>query len=54
MKYVFEKYEIGERGRIFLGYISVNAGDVDEAKDIAQAKAGNNITLAQIYFAQEA
>lgn len=52
MKYVFEKYDIGDRGRIFLGYITVHAANDAEARDIAQTKVGADITLAQIFVPQ--
>lgn len=53
MKYCFEKYEFGERGRIFLGYQQVNANSNEEALAIAQQKVGEGITLAQIYITQD-
>lgn len=53
MKYCFEKYEFGHRGRIFLGYITVSASSNEEARNIAQEKAGSNITLAQIFIHQD-
>lgn len=53
MKYTFEKYEFGDRGRIFLGYYTVQANSNEEAKEIAQAKVGNDIFLAQIFIPQD-
>ena len=53
MKYCFEKYEFGNRGRIFLGFEQVNAESVEEAREIAQQKAGESITLAQIFIHQD-
>jgi len=53
MKYCFEKYEFSNRGRMFLGYESVNASSLEEARSIAQQKAGDNIFLAQIFIYQE-
>lgn len=53
MKYCFEKYEFGDRGRIFKGYQQVEAGSVEEARQLAQEKAGDSITLAQIFVYQE-
>lgn len=53
MKYCFEKYEFGERGRIFLGYETVYAEDEVSARELAQHKAGRDITLAQIFVHQE-
>ena len=53
MKYVFEKYEFNNRGRIFLGFQQVEANSIEEAREIAQQKAGDNITLAQIFVPQE-
>lgn len=50
MKYVFEKYEFGKRGRVFLGYESVEAQDPYEAKDVLQIKVGEDVVLAQIYI----
>lgn len=53
MKYVFEKYEFGDRGRIFLGYHTVHAEDIDAARSLAQSKVGEDITLAQIFVYQD-
>jgi len=53
MKYCFEKYELSNRGRIFKGFEQVNANSVEEAREIAQQKAGDNITLAQIFIHQD-
>jgi len=53
MKYVFEKYEFGKRGRIFHGYETVYANSVEEAKQLAQDKAGEGVTLAQIFVYQD-
>lgn len=53
MKYVFEKYEFSNRGRVFLGYETVNATSTDEARDKAQNKLGDSISLFQIYVPQE-
>jgi hypothetical protein len=53
MKFVFEKYEFAERGRLFLGYISVNATSEEEAREIAQQKSGESVFLAHIYHPQE-
>jgi len=53
MKYVFEKYEFGSRGRIFHGFETVIADTAEEAREIAQEKVGDNITLAHIYVPQE-
>jgi len=52
MKYCFEKYEFGYRGRVFLGYIMVDASSNEEARSIAQEKIGSEVTLAQIYIPQ--
>ena len=52
MNYVFEKYEIGDKGRIFLGYITVKANSNEEAAEIAQAKVSDGVTLAQIWVPQ--
>lgn len=51
-KYVFEKYEYGVRGRIFMGYVTVLAESVENARETAQTKVGESITLAQIYVPQ--
>lgn len=53
MKFTFEKYEFGDRGRIFLGYHTVQANSNEEAREIAQAKVGEGITLAQIFVFQD-
>jgi len=53
MKYCFEKYEFGDRGRIFLGFEQVNAGSSEDARQIVQDKVGDNIHLAQIFVYQE-
>lgn len=52
MKYVFEKYEFGDRGRIFIGYASAEASSSEEAKIKIQEKVGNEIVLAQIWVPQ--
>lgn len=49
-KYVFEMYEFGNRGRIFLGYKTVEAFDNYEATELAQQGLADNVTLAQIYI----
>lgn len=51
-KYCFEKYEFGNRGRIFLGYETVFANSSEEAREVAQQKAGD-ATLAQIFVFQD-
>ena len=51
-KFAFEKYEFNNRGRIFKGYQTVEAFSLEEAKELAQAKAGEEITLVQIYLPQ--
>jgi len=52
MKYTFEKYEFNNRGRIFLGYINVDASSNEEAKNFAQLKVGEEITLVPIFTPQ--
>jgi len=52
MKYCFEKYEFGNRGRIFLGFEQVNASSSEEARQIVQEKVGDEIHLAQIFIYQ--
>ena len=52
MKYTFEKYEFSEKGRVFLGYNTVNAETSEEAKELAQQKLGEDIFLAQIFVPQ--
>lgn len=51
-KYVFEKYEFNERGRIFLGYITVKGEDASDALKTAQDKVGESIRLHQIFVPQ--
>jgi len=53
MKYVFEKYEFGNRGRIFLGYETAFASSSEEAREKAQEKVGKDVTLAQIFVPQD-
>lgn len=53
MKYCFEKYEFCDRGKIFLGFQQVEANSIEEAREIAQQKAGEGITLAQIFIYQD-
>lgn len=53
MKYVFELYEFGKRGRIFLGYKSVVASSSEEAREMIKSKIDENVVLAQIYIPQE-
>lgn len=53
MKYTFEKYEFNERGRIFVGYHTVNASSNEEAWELAQSKVGEHITLMPIYVPQD-
>lgn len=53
MKYLFEKYEIGERGRIFLGYESIISDSTENALLSVQEKVGDEVVLAQIYINQE-
>jgi len=50
MKYCFEKYEYCNRGRVFHGYISVDANDSDEATQLAQLSAGQGIVLQPVYI----
>jgi len=52
MKYCFEKYEFGNRGRVFHGFETVIADSVEEAREIAQTKVGDDVFLAQIYIPQ--
>jgi len=51
-KYCFEKYEYGDRGISFLGYITVNGEDEKDAYNLAKEKVGDNIHLQQIYIPQ--
>lgn len=53
MKYVFEKYEFGERGRIFLGFETVFSDSTENALLSVQERVGEDITLAQIWVPQE-
>lgn len=53
MKYVFEKYEFNNRGRIFLGYETTIADSNEEARFIVQEKVGESIKLEQIYTPQD-
>ena len=48
-KYVFEMYELSERGRIFKGYKTVQAEDSEQAKQLAQDQVGDKTNLFQIY-----
>ena len=53
MKYVFEKYEFSNRGRIFHGYESVEASSKEEAATLAQDRVGEGILLHQIFVPQQ-
>jgi len=53
MKYLFEMYEFGKKGQIFLGYKSIVASNNEEAKTIAEANLPEGVMLAQIYISQE-
>jgi len=53
MKYVFEKYEFNNRGRIFLGFETVHADNQEDAKNLAQEKVGEGIALFQIFVPQD-
>lgn len=53
MKYCFEMYEFSDRGRVFLGYKSINAENADLAKELASNKLKEGIKLEQIYIPQE-
>lgn len=53
MKFTFEKYEFGDRGRIFLGYKTVNASSNEEAHELARQGLDDNIKLSQIFVYQE-
>lgn len=50
MKCCFEKYNIGNKGIIFEGYVSIEASSTEEATELAQAKAGAHIKLQQVYI----
>ena len=53
MKYTFEMYEFGERGRIFLGYKNLNASSNEEALEIASLNLPANVKLVPIWVTQE-
>jgi len=53
MKYTYEMYEYGSRGRVFLGYKNVNASSNEEALETASINLPANVKLAQIWVAQE-
>jgi 1,2-phenylacetyl-CoA epoxidase PaaB subunit len=48
-KFLYEKYEVSHRGRVFKGCVSVVAEDKHQALEQAQAKAGEGIILCPIY-----
>lgn len=52
MKFTFEKYEFGSRGKIFLGYITVIAEDAGAAHELAQSKVDEGIQVFPIYTPQ--
>jgi len=49
MKYAFEKYELGNKGIIFKGYIQTNADSSEQALLSCQEIVGEDIKLQQIY-----
>lgn len=53
MKFTFEMYEFGDRGRVFLGYKNVTASSNEEAFELASSKLPENVKLEQIYIPQE-
>ena len=53
MKYLFEKYLTNQRGRSFVGYQSVVADSLEDAKHAVLSKAEEGVTLAQVYIPQE-
>jgi len=53
MKFTFEMYEFGNRGRVFLGYKNVTAASNEEAFVVASTNLPENVKLEQIYVPQE-
>lgn len=51
-KYCFELYDYNEKGRIFLGYKTVQAENSEQAYEVASQKLADNIRLFQIYIPQ--
>lgn len=51
-KFLYEKYEMKERGRIFTGFVQVLAEDSEQALDKARAKVGEDIFLCPIWTPQ--
>jgi len=49
-KYCFELYEFGDRGRIFLGYRTVQATSSEDALSAVQEKLDDNIRVCPIYL----
>jgi len=50
IKFCFEMYEFGERGRVFLGYKQIEAEDLQTAKLSAQELVGYSVSLFPIYI----
>ena len=48
-KFLYEKYEVSVRGRVFKGCVSVVAEDKHQALELAQVKAGEGIVLCAIH-----
>lgn len=53
MKYVFEKYEFSNRGRIFLGFETIFSDSTENAVLSVQERVGENVTLVPIWIPQE-
>jgi len=51
-RYLFEIYNVSERGRVFLGFRTVNATSAEEARSIILEKEEDreNMQLCQLYF----
>lgn len=53
MKFVFELYEeTNERGRVFLGYKTINSDSAENAKTALLSSVPDNIQACQIYYPQ--
>jgi len=53
MTHCFEKYEFNNKGRIFNGYIGVDADNDQQAAELAQQLAGEHIKLQAIYISAD-
>lgn len=53
MKFLFELYDMGKRGRIFLGYKTVHAESSEDAEAMLREKVDESITLCPLYCEQQ-